>query len=69
MKLAQAMDGKGDEKWLRSAASAKDIDLQIQSTRGVDEAMQVMKYFIAIVLAAFAVQVSAQVIRPEVSSH
>ena len=33
VKLAQAMDGKGDEKWLRSAASAKDIDLQIQSTR------------------------------------
>mgnify|MGYP003520809318 FL=1 len=33
VKLARAMDGKGDEKWLRSAASAKDIDLQIQSTR------------------------------------
>ena len=33
VKLAQALDGKGDEKWLRSAASAKDIDLQIQSTR------------------------------------
>lgn len=33
VKLAQAMDGKGDEKWLRSAASAKDIDLQIKSTR------------------------------------
>ncbi|MET4576191.1 hypothetical protein ABIE13_001291 [Ottowia thiooxydans] len=33
VKLAQGMDGKGDEKWLRSAASAKDIDLQIASTR------------------------------------
>lgn len=33
VKLAQAMDGKGDEKWLRSAASAKDIDQQITSTR------------------------------------
>lgn len=33
VKLAQAMDGKGDEKWLRSAASAKDIDQQIASTR------------------------------------
>lgn len=33
VKLAQAMDGKGDEKWLRSAASAKDIDQQIANTR------------------------------------
>lgn len=33
VKLAQAMDAKGDEKWLRSAASAKDIDQQIASTR------------------------------------
>ncbi|MBS0434637.1 MAG: hypothetical protein JSR75_07065 [Proteobacteria bacterium] len=33
VKLALNMDGKGDEKWLRSAASAKDIDQQITSTR------------------------------------
>ncbi len=33
VKLAQVMDGKGDEKWLRSAASAKEIDQQIASTR------------------------------------
>ena len=33
VKLAQNMDGKGDDKWLKSAASAKDIDEQISSTR------------------------------------
>lgn len=33
VKLAQVMDGKGDEKWLRTAAAAKDIDYQIASTR------------------------------------
>lgn len=33
VKLAQVMDGKGDDKWLRTAASAKDIDYQIASTR------------------------------------
>lgn len=33
VKLAQVMDGKGDEKWLRTAAAAKDIDYQMASTR------------------------------------
>lgn len=33
VKLAQVMDGQGDEKWLKSAASAKDIDQQILITR------------------------------------
>lgn len=33
VKLAQAMDGKEDRKWLKSAASAKDIDYQIAGTR------------------------------------
>lgn len=33
VKLALVMDGKGDEKWLKSAAAAKDIDYQIASTK------------------------------------
>lgn len=33
VKLAQTMNGQGDKKWLRSAASAKDIDLQIENTK------------------------------------
>lgn len=33
VKLAQVIDGKGDEKWLRSAASAKDVEQQIVQTR------------------------------------
>ena len=33
VKLAQAMDGKGDDKWLKTAAAAKDIDYQIANTR------------------------------------
>lgn len=33
VKLALSMDGQGDEKWLRSAASTKDIEQQIASTR------------------------------------
>lgn len=33
VKLAQVMEGKGDEQWLRTAAAAKDIDYQIASTR------------------------------------
>ncbi|XAH25279.1 hypothetical protein AAFF27_08825 [Xylophilus sp. GW821-FHT01B05] len=32
-KLAAVIDGKGDEKWLKSAASAKGIDQQISQTR------------------------------------
>lgn len=32
VKLAQTMNNQGDRKWLRSAASAKDIDLQIENT-------------------------------------
>ena len=27
------MNGKGDDKWLRSAAAAKDIDQQIAQTK------------------------------------
>ena len=26
------MDGKGDDKWIRSAAAAKDIDQQLSQT-------------------------------------
>lgn len=33
VKLAQVMGGQGDEKWLKSAAAAKDIDYQIASTK------------------------------------
>lgn len=33
VKLAQVMDGRGDEKWLKSASPAKDIDVQIANTR------------------------------------
>ena len=33
VKLAQVMNGKGDDKWLRSAAAAKDIDQQIAQTK------------------------------------
>ncbi len=33
VKTAQLMGGKGDEKWLKSAASAKDFDTQISQTR------------------------------------
>lgn len=33
VKLAHVMNGKGDEKWLRSAVSAKDIDQQISVTK------------------------------------
>jgi len=33
VKLAQVMNGKGDDKWLKSAATAKDIDQQIAQTR------------------------------------
>lgn len=33
VKLAQVLDGRGDEKWVRSAASAKNIDQQISQTK------------------------------------
>lgn len=33
VKLAQVIDGKGDEKWLKNAASASGIDQQIVQTR------------------------------------
>ena len=33
VKLALAMNGKSDEKWLKSAAAAKDIDQQIAQTK------------------------------------
>lgn len=33
VKTAQLMGGKGDEKWLKTAAAAKDIDQQISVTR------------------------------------
>jgi len=33
VKMAQVMGGKGDEKWLKSAASAKDLETQISQTR------------------------------------
>ena len=33
VKLALVISGKGDEKWIRSAAAAKDIDSQISSTK------------------------------------
>ena len=33
VKTAQVMGGKGDEKWLKSAASAQDLDKQISQTR------------------------------------
>lgn len=33
VKTAQLMGGKGDEKWLKSAAAAKDIDQQIVQAR------------------------------------
>lgn len=33
VKLAQVLDGKGDGKWLKSAAAAKDIDQQIANIR------------------------------------
>lgn len=33
VKTAQLMGGKGDEKWLKTAAAAKDIDQQISQTR------------------------------------
>lgn len=33
VKTAQLMGGKGDEKWLKTAAAAKDIDQQISLTR------------------------------------
>lgn len=33
VKLAQVIDGKGDEKWMKAAASAKDIEQQISKTR------------------------------------
>lgn len=33
VKLAQVIDGKGDEKWIKTAASAKDIEQQISKTR------------------------------------
>jgi hypothetical protein len=32
-KLAQSMDGKGDERWLKSAAAAPNIEQQISQTR------------------------------------
>ncbi len=32
-KLALVLDGRGDEKWLRGAAAAKDIDRQISATK------------------------------------
>ncbi|NCT82316.1 MAG: hypothetical protein GXC94_04180 [Comamonadaceae bacterium] len=32
-KLALVVDGRGDEKWIRGAAAAKDIDQQIAKTR------------------------------------
>lgn len=33
VKLARAMAGQGDEKWLKSAASAKDIDKEMANTQ------------------------------------
>jgi hypothetical protein len=33
VKLAQVLDGRGDEKWMKSATSAKNIDQQISQTR------------------------------------
>lgn len=33
VKLAQVLDGRGDEKWIKSAASAKNIDQQISQTK------------------------------------
>ena len=33
VKLAQVLDGRGDEKWMKSAASAKNIDQQISQTK------------------------------------
>jgi hypothetical protein len=33
VKTAQVMGGKGDEKWLKTAASAQDLDKQISQTR------------------------------------
>ncbi len=33
VKTAQVIGGKGDEKWLKSAASAKDLETQISQTR------------------------------------
>lgn len=32
-KVALAMDGKGDERWLKGAAAAKDIDQQLSETK------------------------------------
>jgi hypothetical protein len=33
VKLAQVIDGRGDEKWLKSAAAAQDIEQQIVHTK------------------------------------